>query len=55
MKAYNQMKTSEIVEKMSTQDALAKIVRVRIESMSDNDEDNESIHENKKSLLKKNK
>ena len=55
LKAYNQMKTSEIVEKMSTQDALAKIVRVRIESMSDNDEDNESIHENKKSLLKKNK
>ena len=53
LKTYNQMKTSEIVEKMSTEEALSKIVRIRIESFCSNADDNESVFDIKDAKINK--
>ena len=47
MKAYSQMKTSEIVAEMSTDEALTKLVRVRIESIGSDEDDTESVPDNR--------
>lgn len=47
MQTYGQMKTSEIVAEMSTDEALTKLVRIRLESFCSIEDEAESGHENK--------
>ncbi|OMJ93526.1 hypothetical protein SteCoe_3503 [Stentor coeruleus] len=51
--AFNQMKTEEIVEKMSTEDALSKIIRVRMGNLAIEDDD--AVFENREVKSRGNK
>ena len=47
MKAYSQMKTGEIVAEMSTDEALTKLVRVRIDSICSDQDDTDLVTDNR--------